>query len=304
MFTILFWRVRGNANLLVSILRDTVCIGSVLVLLSRELSFDVSPSFAVLLAVFTLDTWFYGRPTLTLMNFLLVNASPVSSFYGSSPWHYYLLQALPILCMSALPFVLHGLWLAFARPGSKLHVMAGCIGWTVIVYSFIGHKEWRFLHPLLPMMHILAAESIVKLIQGQKVGHAKPISRTPTTWSRPQIIIPLFLLLSIPTSVYVVFFHCTGQIEVMSFLRQLPVHHSMTIGFLMPCHSTPWQAYLHRPDLAQPGKMWALGCEPPLGYATMFNWMCVTMLSNRPDSKIKQNTEIRPTFFSSPQFHT
>lgn len=271
MFVILFWRARRNAKLLASILRDAVCIGCVpLALHSRKLSFDVSPSSAVLLAVFTLDTWFYGRPTLTLKNFLLVNASPVSSFYGSNPWHYYIVQALPILCMSALPFVLHGLQLAFAKHGSKLHIMAGCIGWTVSVYSFIGHKEWRFLHPLLPMMHILAAESIVQLIQGQEVRHARPISRSPATWRRLQFIIPLILVLSIPASIYVMFFHCTSQIEVMSFLRQLPVDNSTTIGFLMPCHSTPWQAYLHRPDLAQPGRMWALGCEPPLGYVRCF----------------------------------
>lgn len=279
MFVVLFWRVRVNAKLLVSILRDTVCIGSVLASLSRKLSFDVSPSSAVILAIFSSDTWFYGQPTLALMNFLLVNASPVSLFYGSSPWHYYLSQALPVLCTSALPFVLHGLWLAFVRRGSKLQVMAGCIGWTISVYSFIGHKEWRFLHPLLPMMHILAAESAVQLMQPREAKHAKATSQTAATWSRPQIVIPLFLLLSLPASVYVVFFHCTGQIEVMSFLRQLPVNSSTTIGFLMPCHSTPWQAYLHRPDLAQPGKMWALGCEPPLGYAAMLNWICMIVLS-------------------------
>lgn len=200
-----------------------------------------------------------------------MNASPVSSFYGSSPWHYYLSQALPILCITTLPFVLHGLWLAFGRQGSKLHIMAGCIGWTVFVYSCIGHKEWRFLHPLLPMMHILAAESIFQLTQAREARHAKHTSQISPIWGRTQIVIPLFLSLSIPASIYVVLFHCTGQIEVMSFLRQLPVNNSTTIGFLTPCHSTPWQAYLHRADLAQPGKMWALGCEPPLGYAMMLD---------------------------------
>lgn len=275
MFIGLFWRMRANATLLVSILRDTVCIGSVLILLSRHVSFDLSPSLTVILAVFTLDMWFYGRPTLTLLNFLFVNASQVSSFYGSSPWHYYLSQALPILCIQTLPFVLHGFWLAFAKQGSKLYIMAGCIGWTVFVYSCIGHKEWRFLHPLLPMIHILAAESVLQLIQVREIRHAKDTSQVSTIWGKPQIVISLSLLLSIPASVYVVFFHCTGQIEVMSFLRQLPIDNSTTIGFLMPCHSTPWQAYLHRADLAQPGKMWALGCEPPLGYVLMFGWMCV-----------------------------
>jgi len=37
-----------------------------------------------------------------------------------------------------------------------------------------------------------------------------------------------------------------------------------SIGFLMPCHSTPWQSHLHNPQLDHPGKLWAIGCEPPL----------------------------------------
>lgn len=34
-----------------------------------------------------------------------------------------------------------------------------------------------------------------------------------------------------------------------------------SIGFLMPCHSTPWQSYLHRNDIK---KLWAITCDPPL----------------------------------------
>ncbi|KIL00916.1 glycosyltransferase family 22 protein [Paxillus rubicundulus Ve08.2h10] len=253
MFALLFWRLRTNTKLLVRTLLDCAIIG-----------------FTAILGIFALDTWFYGRPTLTLLNFLRVNASPVSSFYGSSPWHYYLSQALPILCTTTLPFVLHGLWLAFREDEAKLRILAGCIGWTVFVYSLMGHKEWRFLHPLLPIMHIFATRSIVQLaLRDVEVGHSKRASSNFTGQSlfRRRIVISAILSLSIPASVYVVFFHCTGQIKVMSFLRRAPVDNSTTIGFLMPCHSTPWQAYLHRPDLAEPGRMWALGCEPPLGYA-------------------------------------
>ncbi|KAF9227834.1 hypothetical protein BS17DRAFT_693434 [Gyrodon lividus] len=271
MFTILFWRLRTNAKLLMLVVRDCAIIG-----------------FVFILAIFALDTWFYGKPTLTLLNFLRVNASPISLFYGSSPWHYYLSQAVPVLCMTTLPFVLHGLWLAFREDGAKLRVMAGCVGWCVFVYSFIGHKEWRFLHPLLPIMHIFATRSIVQLVlRDVEAEHPKWTSntmrKTRQSLFRSRIFVTAFLSLSIPASVYVVFFHCTGQIKVMSFLRGLPVDNSTTIGFLMPCHSTPWQAYLHRPDLAEPGKMWALGCEPPLGL--------------RAHTKYKDQTDV---FFESP----
>ncbi|KAF9240062.1 glycosyltransferase family 22 protein [Melanogaster broomeanus] len=291
MFTILFWRLKANTRLLVLTVRDCAIVG-----------------FVFILAVFAIDTWFYGRPTLTLFNFLRVNASPVSVFYGSSPWHYYLSQALPILCTTTLPFLLHGLWLVFREDGAKLRIMAGCVGWTVSVYSFVGHKEWRFLQPLLPMMHIIASRSIAQLVlRDAQAEHPKRASNTVSKMHqsllRPRLLVSAFLSLSIPASMYVMFFHCTGQIKVMSFLRGTPADNSTTIGFLMPCHSTPWQAYLHRPDLAEPGKMWALGCEPPLGLQLPVKYRDQTdVFFESPISYIQAHfpAHVDPTFPPSP----
>ncbi|KAG1826924.1 glycosyltransferase family 22 protein [Suillus subaureus] len=224
-----------------------------------------------ILAVFALDSAFYGRPTLSLYNFLRVNASPVSLFYGSSSWHYYLSQALPILSSTSLPFVLHGMHLAVKNDEKKLKTMLGCIVLTLTVFSFVGHKEWRFLHPLLPMLHIFASRSLVELYRRSakaevKVSRGKRENAIPKTFSLSIRTRDLcLLLLAVPASIYVVFFHCVGQIKVMSYLRSLPPESLTSVGFLTPCHSTPWQAYLHRPELAAPGRMWALGCEPPLG---------------------------------------
>ncbi|KAI6166935.1 glycosyltransferase family 22 protein [Pisolithus thermaeus] len=250
MFSVLLLRLRSHPKSLIIFARDAVMIGATVLILS-----------------FVLDTLFYGRPTMTVLNFLRVNASPVSSFYGSSPWYYYLLQAIPILCVTSLPFVLHGSFLAVKKNEAKLKLLAGCVAWTIGVYSLLGHKEWRFLHPLLPMLHVLGARSLRELYNysaqdpySKQSSHR--IKQFPGLPLRARDL--LLLLLPVPAGIYIVFFHCTGQIEVMSYLRSLPVNGSTTIGFLMPCHSTPWQAYLHRPDLAQPGKMWALGCEPPL----------------------------------------
>lgn len=223
------------------------------------------------LAVFVLDSAFYGKPTLSLLNFLRVNASPVSLFYGSSPWHYYVSQALPILCSTSLPFVLHGMHLAVQNDEKNLKTMFGCIFWTLAVFSFVGHKEWRFLHPLLPMLHVFASRSLVELHHCSakaevKVPREKRKNAISKTFSLPIRTRDLcLLLLAVPALIYVVFFHCVGQIKVMSYLRSLPPENLASVGFLTPCHSTPWQAYLHRPELAAPGRMWALGCEPPLG---------------------------------------
>ncbi|KAI8989716.1 glycosyltransferase family 22 protein [Trametes punicea] len=203
----------------------------------------------LLLVMVALDSLYYGKLTLTPVNFLLTNISSVSIFYGRSAWHYYISQAVPILAMTALPWVLHGAYLATGpTTPNSLKVLLGLIAWTILIYSLAGHKEWRFIHPLLPPMHILASTSFV---DGRHVSG--------TLLARG-----LFTMLSIPAIVYVALFHGRAQIEVLHYLRFLPPENSVSIGFLMPCHSTPWQAYLHRPDLVEDAMLWALGCEPPL----------------------------------------
>ncbi|CDO73566.1 Glycosyltransferase Family 22 protein [Trametes cinnabarina] len=208
----------------------------------------------ILLAIIILDSSYYGKLTLTPINFLLTNASSVSLFYGRSPWHYYLTQAIPILAATALPWVLHGAYLA-TRPTAPipLRVLLGLLVWTVSMYSLAGHKEWRFIHPLLPLMHILASKSFV---DWHRAGDRSS--------SKSRVASRLFVVLSIPAICYVALFHGRAQVAVMQYLKTLSPETSASIGFLMPCHSTPWQAYLHRKDLASDGMLWALGCEPPL----------------------------------------
>lgn len=193
---------------------------------------------------------------------MLTNLSSVSLFYGANPWHYYWLQGLPIVCTTALPFALHCIWRVASRnyPSHSLSTACGCIIWTVAVYSLAGHKEWRFIHPLLPLLHVVASKSMVDL---SKVSLRR---RAPGKFHLPiRSAYFTFTLLNLVGIAYVVLFHCTAQITVMGYLRSLPTHELQSIGFLMPCHSTPWQAYLHRIELSDPGRFWALGCEPPLG---------------------------------------
>lgn len=204
----------------------------------------------------TLDSLYYGRVMFTSLNFLVINASSVSLFYGRSPWHYYLTQAIPITCAPAVPWVLEGGYGVAKRTSPRpLKILLGLVIWTITVYSLAGHKEWRFIHPLLPAMHILAAKSLVDSLPEGASRRSLSQRISPSHW---------LLTLSLPAIAYVTLFHERAQIEVMHYLRRLPAESSASIGFLMPCHSTPWQAYLHRPDLATDGVLWALGCEPPL----------------------------------------
>ncbi|KAH9948858.1 Alg9-like mannosyltransferase family-domain-containing protein [Amylocystis lapponica] len=219
--------------------------------------------------MFVLDSAYYGAATFTPLNFLRTNLSSVSHFYGIGSWHYYFSQAIPILCTTTLPFVLHGAWLSARSSTPTSTAVLGLISWTTGIYSLAAHKEWRFIHPLLPLLHILAAKSLVDSYHAttpaQQTPHARPRPRP-----RPRPRLPIrrshlaLLSLSLPALAYVATSHGRAQIAVMSYLRALPPARARTVGFLTPCHSTPWHAHLHRPALADAGRMWALGCEPPL----------------------------------------
>ncbi|KAA1469323.1 glycosyltransferase family 22 protein [Dentipellis sp. KUC8613] len=249
----LLWRLQSHHGAIASFVMDALLVGA-----------------CTLFTLFALDSFYYHRPTLTPLSFLLTNASPVSLFYGSAPWHYYLTQALPILSGTALPFVLHGLWRTFRPLGPQVpsspKLLLGLVIWTTCAYSLIGHKEWRFLHPMLPLLHVFAAKSLVDLYH----AHTTSSPRRSSTHRQRKPRLPIrsghlaLLLLAVPASVYVCLYHSHAQISVMRYLHYLPDEELKSVGFLMPCHSTPGQAYLHRPMEDAEGRIWALGCEPPL----------------------------------------
>lgn len=215
--------------------------------------------------------------------------SGVSLFYGSSPWHYYLLQAFPVLCGTAAPFVIHGVW--SHRHDGTLRTMINTIIWTVLIYSFGGHKEWRFIHPLLPLFHLFAAKSLVDL-------------STARSRDKPKRLIPvrrhylIFLLLTVPVSLYTTLFYCSAPISVMTYLRSLPDEDLKgSVGFLMPCHSTPAHAYLHRPVLSD-GRMWSIGCEPPLKFLSTATLILTDAFCSQQDRRTYQDQTT--VFYQSP----
>jgi GPI mannosyltransferase 3 len=216
---------------------------------------DVCFSVITITSVFIIDSFYYGRPTFTPLSFLQINLSQVSQFYGKQIWHYYIFQALPILCATALPWVIDGFWSSLRTGGTSLFQLASLTCWTVAVYSLISHKEWRFLHPILPILHLFAAKSIVDR------RNSRP---SLDGWLSMRSLAISMILLQIPISLYLTLVHGRAQIAVSLFLRQLPDSEIKSLGLLMPCHSIPTHSYLHKPHLAIGNRLWSLTCDPPL----------------------------------------
>ena len=144
-------------------------------------------------------------------------------------------------------------------------MLSGVIGWGVGVYSLIGHKEWRFCHPVVPIWNVLTAGWVMSRggkewrvggEGGEGKGKTKGMRLPRKGWTSMLIFVPLGPL------IYLSRYHGVAQHGVIDWLRE--EGEVKSVGVLMPCHSTPWQSQLHRKDLDEGGS-WFLTCDPPKG---------------------------------------
>lgn len=203
----------------------------------------------------TFDYYFYNRLTFPIFRFLKFNfTSPLSNFYGVSPWYFHLTQSVPIVVGIGLPLFVHGFFSISSQnrakgvpknPMLQIKLVVVC---TLLALSYLQHKEFRFIYPLQPFFTLIASLSLTQLSDSYR----------PTSKITKELLwAPAFL--SILVGIFLNTFNEAGVISVMRYLHELPTIES--IGFIMPCHSTPWQSYLHRDDVKN---LWSISCDPPL----------------------------------------
>ena len=227
-------------------------------------------SSAVIAISVASDRLYYQQWTFPPIRFIHFNVvQSLAVFYGANRTDYYFTEGLPLLLMTTLPFALLGIFEALSSPAvplvkgedalvqtTKLRSLAASVLTMLVILSIISHKEVRFIYPLLPMLIVLAA---------------RPFARFQYKRALLTIIVPA----NIAFAAYVSLVHQRGVVDVTHYLRheyeQKSLHHTstsvfdanaaeMTVGFLMPCHSTPWRSHLVYPGI----KAWALTCEPPI----------------------------------------
>ncbi|KAI1316961.1 glycosylphosphatidylinositol anchor biosynthesis [Mortierella claussenii] len=216
----------------------------------------------VILASVLLDsTLLYRTWILTPLNFLRVNVlEGISLFYGSSPWHWYLSQGLPILFGVYLPLVIRGSWRAWRATAGlnaslkRQVLMLSC--WMLVVYSSLQHKEWRFLYPILYPLLAFAGDELYNFTHSA-AGWRK--SKTAVT------VVTVLVVINAIMAWYTTQVHQRGVVDVMNWIQQeARAGQIRSVGFIMPCHSTPWQSSVHQRG-SGPLNMWFITCEPPLG---------------------------------------
>lgn len=255
-------------------------------------------SSVVLTVSVLVDHAFYQTWAFPPLKFLLFNVvQSLAVFYGRNRWDYYLTEGLPLLLTTALPFALVGLAKGVLEAPPRLHSsnletstfkhLTNICLILPFVLSLIAHKEVRFIYPLLPALHIIASPTITSFFRPAVIDRPPPSpTPTPPNIARPIILkrflLAILLLVNLTIAIYTTRIHGPGPLNVLSYLRNEYLTHYtprptpstpylldpannltlpiMTVGFLMPCHSTPWRSHLIFPSI----HAWSLTCDPPL----------------------------------------
>jgi len=114
---------------------------------------------ATIAASVVVDSWFWGYRVWPEGSVLWYNtALNKSANWGTSPWYWYFASALPKSLLFAYPLALASVFVERrARP-----VMFAC-AFYVGSYSFLPHKELRFIFPTLPLFNLAASTVLARI---------------------------------------------------------------------------------------------------------------------------------------------
>lgn len=233
------------------------------------------------------DRVFYGVWAFPPWNFLKFNVlQSLAVFYGNNNWHYYLTQGYPLLLTVAIVPAMIGLYQSLVRKKvpealsiqSRLTLhRLGLISVVLPAFlSILSHKEVRFVHPILPALHILAAMPVARFwnlvdAAGRETGAKR---ENPSGLSK--LVLFGSVALNVGIGSYTSLVHSSGVISITDYFRsefeakqalhESPTGSNLTFAVFMPCHSLPWRSHLQYPASETHAGIsgWALTCEPPL----------------------------------------
>lgn len=148
--------------------------------LSRLLKVGVPAGLLAIAITFSVDSIFWVRPVWPELESLYFNLWLNKSHeWGTQPYFWYFLNCLPRLLMSSLPFLLlaeKAIFMNFLLPSLAF----------ICTYSFLPHKELRFILFVVPIFNLCASSGIVNIYKFLKRIFKK-------SWATPKLLICLII---------------------------------------------------------------------------------------------------------------
>ena len=129
---------------------------------SNKVLLTIGFFFALLIGVI-IDYWFYGKFTLSFWNYFNWHIVEGSIDHIVEPWWFYIyysmVQLVPPITF-LIPFVIVLFWLFFPKhPITWLSIP------FIIFHHYFGHKEMRYLFPIIPFIPVMFAMAIPKFVE-------------------------------------------------------------------------------------------------------------------------------------------
>eukprot|EP00892_Ulva_mutabilis_P010521 jgi/Ulvmu1/7841/UM004_0071.1 len=137
------------------------------------LAVGICSAAAALAATVAFDSALWGRMLWPEGEVLWFNTIlNKSKEWGVMPWHWYWSSALPRSLLASMPLAVVG-----AALQAKVRPYAAAITAFIALYSWLGHKETRFVLPVLPMCTVVAACGLRRLWSTQATGGVFALAR-------------------------------------------------------------------------------------------------------------------------------
>ena len=176
------------------------------------------------------DSVFHGAFVFTHWEFVKFNfIESRSALFGTHPAHWYFTQGFPAMLGTTLPFFLYEVWYG------KTRFYAGLCAANLLLYSLIGHKEFRFVLPALYFAMIVVANGAVRA------------QRTMRQWTFRGVLL-FILLTNVAAGAFFGHIHKTGGIAGMVYVRNRSLAYpkdSVVVHSLLPCYATPGYSFVH-----------------------------------------------------------
>ncbi|KAF6777458.1 hypothetical protein AHF37_03138 [Paragonimus kellicotti] len=222
-----------------------------------------------------LDRVYFGRWTINQWNFIRFNLlTDGSHVYGVHSWHWYLSSGIPAILWTQVPFTLIGMIIPVDLCSScqqhkeeiryrlsvaltvyecndtffSLSVYYMRLDVSLLQVSYVnlllGHKEFRFLFPLLPLLMYFCGIGTNWLV-------TRILSQRWTSVTAVRCLVLFVVCTHVPLALYTSLIHQRGTLDALSALHRSIVHgkfglsQNVKITALMPCHSIPSVGYMH-----------------------------------------------------------